>query len=208
MTTFFAFIFFIALVVTIVTFIAYIVTVIRNKRSKFGLISGVSFIVCAVAITLSIRGIEKEIENYMIPENKQAVISYSDYSMAKIPHVLAALGEPDTKSESIFDEHDEFSPLASTWTYYDKRLEFYFIDEKLVQFTYYGNDQPYNDINEVFALFGIRADSELNLVSDSGKILRFKDLDSYGIIDEFSLTQGSTEKTIGIVKVTYDSKYF
>lgn len=208
MVSLYSFIFFVTLIIAVVSFIVYVVAIIRNKRNKSGLVSLVSFIISIVAFSLAIYQTNKDIENYVIPENREAVISYAHYSRATAENVRAALGEPDSKSEKEIYGPYNGTYITTTWSYNDKRLEFMFISNRVVQFTYYGDNQPFEHINEVLDLFGITSGPEITLVSENRKMLSYQKVDPYGIIDDFSLVYGDTEKTIGIVKITYDSSYF
>jgi len=121
--------------------------------------------------------------------------------------LIELLGEPESKEDWSFSSANGQKYKALTYVYDNGNQEFLFIDGKVVRFTFYGTGQKYKDGKHALALFGIEPGPNITLVTNTGSAIKYQRVHESMKIDEFWLIEDS-EKTIGTVKITYDSRYF
>ncbi len=141
-------------------------------------------------------------------ETVQPIVDSSQFGKINMEELVGILGEPESKDEWNFESANGQKYKAITWVYDDGNQEFLFIDNKVVRFTFYGTGQVYKDGYQALALFGITPGPNIKKSADTGTVIRFQQVDDSMKVDDFWLLEGDTKKSIGTVKITYDSRYF
>ncbi|MEK5480305.1 hypothetical protein NYE70_25730 [Paenibacillus sp. FSL R5-0407] len=113
------------------------------------------------------------------------------------------MGKPEDVEEWKFnDKYD-----TKTYIYDSGNVEFMVIDDTVVRFSYYPVDQKIKDINDLFPMFGIQAGENIKKVADTGMAVKYHTV-SDKIGEFYTLFDSSEEKTLSVIKVTYDLRYF
>lgn len=150
---------------------------------------------------------QSEVESIQI-EEVSPIVSSVQFSGVSEVELIKLVGDPESKDSWNFNSTNGQTYDAVTWTYDKGNQEFLFIDDKVVRFTYYGDGENYEDADHAFSLFGITKGPNITKVSDTGSALRYQRVDESMKVDEFWLVEDLSAKSIGTVKITYDSRYF
>lgn len=131
------------------------------------------------------------------------VIDANKFFRISESELVKILGEPESKDNWSFNSSNGKKYKATTFEYDGGNQEFLVIDNKVVRFTYYANDQKYTSDEDLFKQLGVKPSAEMKK-SSGGTTMKFNSVAEK--VPEIWITV--VENKIDDIKITYDLRYF
>lgn len=172
------------------------------------------FIIMSLLISLSMVSCGMQTE-----KEKEVIVDTTQFSRISSKELIEKLGEP-TSSEDWTNKTTKGDYLVTTYEYNtdDIHYEFVLADDTVVRLSlysslYWNSDGDYfrykkRDKSDILSLFGIdKTNDYTKVVTNNNTTYKVSPIsDTIASFDAQSID--SKDKTIGLVKVTYNTKYF
>lgn len=174
-------------------------------------------LICLVFISNFLRIASEPISN-TTAETFTQIENVNTYSLMSVDDLKKLLGEPVAEGTwTNYTSHGEVELTTLEYDINSNHYEFVIGDGTVVRLSIYSNQwwnrngelfsYSSDDKDEILRMFGVIPDGSANLVCDNNFTYRYTPANE--LIKDFNVQEiDSTNKTFGLVKVTYNQSYF
>lgn len=153
-------------------------------------------------------------ENVINEQKVETVIDVTQFSRISSSQLIALLGEPESRSNYEWSIPTTGKSIVGELFVYDQnKYEFILFDDSVVRLNVYsgsfmGYDESkmsFNREEDLFSMFGIKPNSNLKKVADTGSALRYTPVSEKVAEVWIQQIEGSQ---FDIAKITYNLNYF
>lgn len=183
---------------------------------KKGCLIGCSGIILIIVVLLII-GFIGGIKGVLNEDNKpkvEVMLDVNKFSRISSSELVKIMGEPEKIDDYEWKvPRTNESIVGKIYIYDENKYEFILFDDSVVRLniysgTYMGYDDStmtFNEVQDIFAMFGIEPNKDLKKISDTNYALRYSPV-SDKVADVWIQEVKGNE--FGIAKITYDLNYF